>query len=123
MTAALIYSVEELLRGRGARVPREQDRSGIYALVNAATDKVYIGQASIFRRRWFVHINALESGTHQNGYLQLDYGTYGRGAFSFEILEYVDDGNFNYIDRREGHWVGAYRRKGVLLYNIGSTSA
>ena len=66
-------------------------KSGVYAIKNLANGKVYVGSAMCFKRRWSRHICLLESGRHDNAYLQAEYKKYGSQAFAFYVLEVVEN--------------------------------
>jgi group I intron endonuclease len=64
--------------------------SGIYWIYCLANDKVYIGSAVDFRRRWAIHVTKLRRGRHHSPYLQNSWDKYGPGAFAFEVLEFIE---------------------------------
>jgi group I intron endonuclease len=66
--------------------------SGIYT-ITSPSGKQYIGQASDFSKRWYVHIRQLRAGTHHCKALQNAFRKYGEGAlvFSKVILAPVDE--------------------------------
>lgn len=64
---------------------------GIYRIRNKRNGKVYIGSTRrSIRIRLEEHISRLDSGTHPNYLLQLDWDAYGYKAFAFEIMENTD---------------------------------
>lgn len=60
---------------------------GIYAIVNKANGKAYIGQSVNILSRFGNHYNALMSDKHSNKALLRDWQTYGRYKFEFRIVE------------------------------------
>lgn len=64
-----------------------QSIPGIYAITNAVSGTVYIGQAVNIRKRWEVHRCTLEKGKHRNNYLQRAWIKYGPHSFQFSVLE------------------------------------
>ena len=64
--------------------------SGIYSIWNLVSEKMYIGSALSFRRRWALHKSELRGGVHHNKHLQQSWDKYGSEAFEFHILEFVD---------------------------------
>lgn len=59
---------------------------GIYAILNTATDKRYVGSAVNIRKRWTVHRHYLRKGTHHSSKLQRSWNKHGEIAFQFDIL-------------------------------------
>lgn len=76
--------------------------SGIYIIVNTVTNQYYIGSAVNVKHRLAKHVKALANSEHYNRYLQNAWNKYGKDAFTFHILEYVDD-KTKLIDR-EQYW-------------------
>ena len=65
-------------------------KSGIYQIRNLNNEKVYIGSAKEFKRRFTQHLNSLNKGTHHNKHLQGAFNKHGSDAFVFEVLEVVE---------------------------------
>ena len=63
---------------------------GIYKITNDRTGEVYIGQTNNLYFREKQHMEDLANGVHHNRGMQEDYNN--GDTFSFEILEYVEDG-------------------------------
>ena len=78
---------------------------GIYVIRNTISGRVYVGSARDIKARWAVHRHQLANGRHHSKLLQQSWTKHGPGAFSFEILETVQ----NAIDltAREQHWIDA----------------
>lgn len=63
-------------------------RSGIYAIVNSANGKCYIGSACRnIIKRWHVHKHDLRNGKHHSSHLQKSWNKHGEGSFLFIVLE------------------------------------
>lgn len=65
---------------------------GVYALVNGATRRAYIGSSSSVAGRWSKHRRQLndhnrEGLSHANRELQQDWDIYGEDVFEFVLLE------------------------------------
>ena len=84
---------------------KNNNRAGIYAIVNIANGHKYVGQASNLSKRHTKHFDDLKSGKHFNAYLQNAYKKYGKANFSFTILEYVDDPHETDLSEREQYWI------------------
>jgi group I intron endonuclease len=76
--------------------------SGIYAIINSANGKVYIGSSSNIKRRWKEHRTYLTSGTHKNQHLQSSYNKYGTQSFSFVVMEACESET---LTEREQFWM------------------
>ena len=91
--------------------------SGVYIITNTINDKVYIGSTNDFERRWWEHRKGLCKGAHGNPHLQYSWDKYGKEAFKFGILEYLD--NLEELVLAEQFWMDKYREEGKELYNFG----
>src|SRR6059058_5989698 len=80
--------------------------SGIYAVRCVPTGKVYVGQASNLRVRWLRHCYDLAAGRHHCKPLLRAWIKYGREAFAFEVLEFVDP---PLLTEREDHYIKALK--------------
>ena len=72
---------------------------GIYAIINNATGRAYIGKSENIKSRWADHIAGLEAGTHHNRALQADWNKYGRGTFSMRVVLICNPEYLNYEER------------------------
>ncbi len=79
-----------------------KNRSGIYAILNRISGKVYIGSAACLKGRICQHRFNLKRGTHDNSYLQRSWNTHGPDTFSFLIVEECEKSK---LQEREGHWM------------------
>lgn len=77
--------------------------SGIYQILHAADGRVYVGSAVHIGRRWGVHRRRLNAGKHHSAKLQNAWCKYGPQAFSFHVLERVDDKAL--LLEREQEWI------------------
>lgn len=93
----------------------ENNRSGVYAIVNIVTRKFYIGSAVKLSKRKNNHLSNLRKGKHKNRHLQSSYNKHGEDCFIFKVLGYVEDKN-SLLDI-EDNWIKQYKPLGVL-YNI-----
>lgn len=82
--------------------------AGIYAIVNTATGKWYVGQAQNFRTRWRSHHNDLVNRRHHSHYLQRSWDIHGEDAFVFRVLEDVLD--LSQLTAREQYWMDSRPR-------------
>ncbi len=65
--------------------------AGIYCILNEITGKIYIGSAVNFRERKNGHFSALARCCHRNRHLQSSFNKHGLDAFSFHVVEFVND--------------------------------
>lgn len=81
--------------------------SGIYAITHIDSGKLYIGSAVNIGQRWANHLNLLNRNKHHSIYLQRSWNKYGIEAFSFTVLEVVND-IVNLI-QEEQKWIDVYK--------------
>lgn len=79
------------------------DKGGIYKLVNLVNSKIYVGSAVNFEKRKKEHFDKLKCGNGVNKHLQASFNKYGRDNFIFEILEIVEDKDK--LIEREQYWI------------------
>jgi group I intron endonuclease len=88
--------------------------SGIYAIDNAVTGMIYIGQAGDIEKRWQSHVYDLNRNKHGNRHLQTAWNQNGAGAFKFSVLEECP---IQHLNEREQHYLDTYVPLG-FCYNI-----
>lgn len=82
--------------------------TGIYAIVNRASSKIYVGSTGCsLKRRWSCHQSLLKSGRHYNRHLQAAWNKYGEEVFEFLVCEYVDSSTR--LTEREQYWLDELR--------------
>lgn len=86
--------------------------SGIYQIRNTLNEKCYIGSATHLQQRWAAHRSTLRRGQHRNRHLQRAFDKYGKEAFTFTILEYVEEPEI--LIEREQYYFDTLKPK----YNI-----
>jgi len=84
-------------------------KSGVYKILNTKNRKVYVGSAIDLNRRRIRHFSQLKHNCHHNQYLQRAYNKFGKSAFKFEIIEYVEK---KLLVEREQYWMNK-----TLCYN------
>jgi len=72
---------------------------GIYKIENNKTSQCYIGQSKDIVYRWFTHLNQLDTNSHHNPKLQLDWIRYGRDNFSFSLLAVCKKEDLNSLEK------------------------
>jgi group I intron endonuclease len=65
--------------------------AGIYKISNTITGKIYIGSSRNMLQRFKRHLNLLKNERHVNEYLQRSWDKHGKDAFTFEVMEIVED--------------------------------
>lgn len=86
---------------------------GIYCIVNIQNNKIYIGQTGQnFQKRYWHHKWKLNSGTHDNKFLQNEWNKYGKNCFEYRVIEVVDKKS---LDDAEKKWIATYRELGICM--------
>src|SRR3972149_12098174 len=88
------------------------NNSGIYSIVNNINNKIYIGSALNFNKRWNLHNSQLNCNKHHSIILQRAFNKYGKDNFTFEIIEYVEDKTK--LIEREQNWLDFFKPE----YNV-----
>lgn len=89
---------------------------GIYRITNMINGKSYVGKTGMnFGDRWDSHRSLLNSGKHDNPYLQRAWSKYGGENFEFAVIEVVDDSSL--LNDLEIKYIAEYRQDG-LSYNL-----
>lgn len=89
-------------------------RSGVYAITNLTTNRVYIGSSLDIETRFKAHRYMLDSGTHSSVDLLADWTSLGEQNFRFEVIEEADE---NTLGAREMFWIRSYRDRPTGMYN------
>lgn len=76
--------------------------SGIYQITCWTNNKIYIGSAKDFEKRWVIHRSDLKLNRHGSITLQRAWNKHGKENFTFHILEYCDKEN---LIEREQFWL------------------
>ena len=64
--------------------------SGIYAIRNTISRRIYVGAARDIKSRWRAHRKLLRSGKHHAVRLQRSWTKHGESVFSFDVLEAIN---------------------------------
>lgn len=92
--------------------------AGIYVITNQITKKQYVGQSLYLHRRKREHFESSSKKTDRhNSYLHSDILKYGPGAFTFEILEEIEDKELRL--QRERYWIKKLNTVYPNGYNFG----
>lgn len=78
-------------------------KSGIYQILNNINGKSYVGSAIDLERRLKNHHTALINNKSRHSFLQNAWNKYGKEAFQFNILEYVQ--NPEWLIEIEQYWI------------------
>jgi group I intron endonuclease len=96
--------------------------SGIYSIVNIVNNKVYIGSAIDFEKRWKRHLKDLSENKHCNIHLQRAYLKYGESNFRFNIVEKCEYQK-DIILEKENYYIDKFNSKDFNNgYNIADAS-
>ncbi len=81
-------------------------QQAVYA-IRCVDGRCYVGASQAHRRRWTWHRTKLNAGTHKNAKLQAAWFVLGAAAFSFEVLEDVEQPED--LASREQFWMDGLR--------------
>lgn len=96
-------------------------QGGIYAIRHLASDRIYIGSAVNFFKRWKSHRDGFRKESHCNQHLQAAWKKYGEDAFAFEVVEMVDLAQD--LIAREQHWIDHFQSSDQAKgYNLSPTA-
>jgi group I intron endonuclease len=82
--------------------------SGIYAIVNRNSGKLYVGSAVHFHDRWREHRHHLAKSKHHSRYLQRAFDKEPEG-FYIEIVEEIQNADKNTLLEREQFWINFFK--------------
>ena len=91
-----------------------ESKSAVYQIKNNKNGKLYIRSTMSLNVRKDKDWHRLKIGVHPNRRLQSDYSRYGRKAFTFEVIEYVEN-KLDLIEREKFH-IDSY--DWADLYNV-----
>lgn len=74
--------------------------SGVYAIKNTITNKVYVGSSKNMTKRKANHFSLLRHNKHYNAHLQSSFNKYGIEAFEWIVLEMCGD-----LAEKEKNWI------------------
>jgi hypothetical protein len=113
--------MDKLTRRQVVRDYKERKvTQGIFAVRCAATGQVWVGVSRNLEQQrngiWF----GLRQGSYPNRALQAVWAANGEAAFTFEVLEAIDDADLsayardNLLKDRDGHWRAALSAPKVI---------
>lgn len=99
------------------------NKKAIYIITNLVNNKIYIGSAIDYMRRFRLHKFQLRNQKHNNLHLQRSFNKYTENNFSFDILELVE--NKEDLINREQYWMDLlkpeYNIRKIAESNLGCT--
>lgn len=95
---------------------------GIYKIVNTRTNRIYIGQAQSFKKRWAGHISSLRGNKHRNKFMQNDFNKcfseIGDDNFlEFSVIEVMTGSTKEERNKREEQEILLYFHDKNKCYN------
>lgn len=82
----------------------DMEQHGVYVIECRENQRRYVGGTiTSFKKRYKNHVSNLTHGKHHSPALQADWSVYGADAFTFRILEIIDDKDL--IPDREVYWM------------------
>lgn len=89
---------------------------GIYQIKNLINNKVYIGSSINLINRKYKHFWMLDSGIHDNEFLQKSFNKYGRKNFVFSVIELCNE--LELIDKENYHISFSKSNESEFGYNL-----
>ncbi len=80
--------------------------SGVYAIINAVTGRIYVGSSWKLRQRRTAHFTSLRCGRHDNAHLQGGFKKHGEKVFIWSVIEYCHP---DLRVEREQFWMDHFR--------------
>lgn len=99
--------------------PLSYGQTGVYAIINNVTGKMYVGGSVNLRKRLLKHFDFLERGKHHSPHLQASWIKHGASAFDCTILEFTDRST---LREREQYWMDLHQSYTDAGYNIATES-
>ena len=84
--------------------------AGVYAIVNTANGKAYIGSSIHIALRWAHHRFNFRRGRGPSKAMAKDWQITGGQGFDFVVLEVIAPDN-DALERAERHWLNQYQEK------------
>lgn len=81
-------------------------RSGIFAITNLVTGRMYIGQSSDLRKVKYNYFRLLKEGKLVSEDFQYDFNCFGEEMFEFEVIEYC---GVKCLAEKKRYYVNFYR--------------
>jgi hypothetical protein len=99
------------------------NKPGIYKIINIHTNRIYIGQASRFERRWYDHKKNLLNGNHKNKFLLNDFNKckeeLGHDDFlEFHVIQVMENSTKEQRNNREEQIIAEHYDKQENCYNF-----
>lgn len=116
LTQPIPETIVEMVERVLSDIPIYPPVSGIYAITNEVTKQLYIGSSKNIYSRLTTHIKMLHAKKHHSYKLQQVFNVHGLSAFSFTIVEEVDD--YSMLFDREQHYLDLHSKKRSKLLNV-----
>ena len=92
--------------------------AGVYKITNTINGKIYVGESTGYKSRFYSHKSALKKGKHDNHELQTDYNQHSLDIFDFQVIEeHPPDADKNLLLERERYFINMYKEEDKELYN------
>jgi len=93
--------------------------AAVYKIQNKITNKIYIGQSTVYLERFKRHKARMRRGAHRNPFVQADCDEYGIESFEFSIIqEYPANTSREILFEHEQRLIDQYLAEGKEVYNI-----
>jgi len=100
------------------------NKPGIYKIINTHTNRIYVGQAQTFKKRWYGHKKSLLGNKHQNKFFQNDFNKCRQELennddfLEFHILEVMENSTKEDRNLKEEFYIISVFDKQEQCYNF-----
>ena len=93
----------------------DQDKPGVYAIINLRNYKLYLGSTVSYKDRRIGHFSSLRNNAHHTTYLQNSFNKYGEENF---VMKIVEECSIDELGTIEQDWITKFSNSDNLYNSI-----